>query len=49
MFKIDLSKIFKGKKKEPNLLKQLLDNPENFVVVAYMEDDEIIMKIRKKS
>ncbi len=39
--------LHKTKKKSP-ILKEVLDNPENIKLEAYIENDEIIVKIRKK-
>ena len=47
---IDIGKIVKRvqKKKEPSILKQLIDNPENFKMEVYTEGEEIIIKLKRK-
>lgn len=35
-------------KKESNILKEALDNPEKMILTAWIEDDEIVIKIKKK-
>lgn len=49
-FMMDITKLIKKveKKKQPSLLKQVKDNPEKFKLEAYIENDEIIMKIKKR-
>jgi methyltransferase-like protein len=50
--KIDVSElILKRKEKaeqKPSLLKDIFDNPESFKLEAFIENDEIIVKVRKK-
>lgn len=50
--KIDISKIhLKIKKKEKektNLLKEVINNPETFKLEAVIENEEIIIKIKRK-
>lgn len=50
--KIDISKIhLKTKKKEkekPNLLKEVINNPEIFKLEAVIENEEIVIKIKRK-
>ena len=50
--KIDISKIkLKTKKKEkkkPTLLKEVMDNPEAFKLEAYIDNDEIVIKVKRK-
>ena len=36
------------KRKSP-ILKEVFDNPENLELVAYVENDEIVVRIKKKS
>ena len=44
-----LKKEKKAKKEErkPSLLKEVVDNPEKFKLEAFIEGDEIIVKIKK--
>lgn len=47
--KIDVSKIhLKLKKEKPNLLKEVMNNPEAFKLEAVIEDEEIVIKIKRK-
>ena len=50
--KIDISKIhLKIKKKEkekPNLLKEVMNDPEAFKLEAVIENEEIVIKIKRK-
>lgn len=50
--KIDISKIkLKTKKKEkkkPTLLKEVMDNPEVFKLEAFIENEEIVIKVKRK-
>lgn len=49
--KIDVStlKLKKGKeKKKRSLLKEVIENPEEFKLEAFMEGDEITIHIRKR-
>ena len=50
--KIDISKIkLKTKKKEkkkPALLKEVMDNPEAFKIEAFIENEEIVIKVKRK-
>lgn len=50
--KIDISKIkLKTKKKEkkkPTLLKEVMDNPEEFKLEAFIENEEIVIKVKRK-
>lgn len=39
--------INKTKRKSP-ILKELIDNPENVKLEAYLEGDELIVKIKRK-
>ena len=47
-------KLFNGmkwgvkKKKKPSFIKQMLDNPEEFKLEAYLENDEMIIKIKRR-
>lgn len=44
-----LSKIqIKKKVKKPSLIKEIRDKPEEFILEAFIENDEIIMKIKRK-
>lgn len=36
------------KKRKPSLLKELMDNPEEFKLEGFIEGEEIIVKIKKK-
>lgn len=38
----------KVKKRSPSILKQVMDQPEDFKLVATIEGEEIVIKIRKK-
>ena len=50
--KIDISKIKlktkKKKKKKPTLLKEVMDNPEAFKLEAFIENEEIVIKVKRK-
>ena len=50
--KIDISKIklkTKNKeKKKPTLLKEVTDNPEAFKLEAFIENEEIVIKVKRK-
>lgn len=47
--KIDISSIkFKKEKKDPSLLKELIDEPEKFILTAFIENDEIKISVKKK-
>lgn len=48
--RLDVSKLsFKKKKEEkPSLLKDVMNNPEAFKLEAFIENEEIIVKIKKK-
>jgi hypothetical protein len=48
--KMDVSelKIKRKKKKEPSLLNEVLDKPENFKLEAFIENEEIIVKIKRR-
>ena len=50
--KIDISKIkLKTKKKEKKkstLLKEVIDNPEAFKLEAFIENEEIVIKVKRK-
>ena len=50
--KIDISKIklkTKNKeKKKPTLLKEVMDNPEAFKLEAFIENEEIVIKVKRK-
>ena len=50
--KIDISKIKKKKKnkekKKPTLLKEVIDNPEAFKLEAFIENEEIVIKVKRK-
>ena len=50
--KIDISKIKlktkKKKKKKPTLLKEVMDNPEAFKFEAFIENEEIVIKVKRK-
>ena len=35
-------------KKRSEVLKKLIDDPENFKIEAYIEDDELIIRVREK-
>lgn len=44
-----LSKVtFKKKKKKPSLIKEVMDSPEFFKLEAFIEGEEIIVKIKRK-
>lgn len=38
----------KKAKRKSSILKEVLDNPENIKLEAYIEDEEIIVKIKKR-
>ena len=44
LIKVGIKKV----KRKSSILKELLDNPENVKLEAYIENDELIVKIRKK-
>ena len=49
--RIDISTIkFKRTKKEEkrSLLKEVMENPEEFKLEAYIENDEVIFRIKRK-
>ena len=50
--KIDISKIKlktkKKKKKKPTLLKEVMDNPEAFKLEAFIENEDIVIKVKRK-
>ena len=44
-----LSKVpIKKKVKKPSLIKEIRDKPEEFILESFIENDEIIMKIKRK-
>lgn len=44
-----LSKVtIKRKKKKPSLVKEVMDSPECFKLEAFIENEEIIVKIKRK-
>lgn len=43
-----IKKIMKRKNKRRTVLNDLLDNPENFKMEAFIEDEEIIVRIRRR-
>lgn len=44
-----LSKVtLKHKKKKPNLIKNVIDKPEEFKLEAFIENEEIIIKIKRR-
>lgn len=44
-----ISKVtFKKKKKKPSLIKEVMDSPECFKLEAFIEGEEIIVKIKRK-
>ena len=38
----------KKRKHEPSMIKDVIDNPEKFKLEAYIENDEIIVKIKRR-
>lgn len=34
--------------KKPNLIKDIMNNPENFMLIASIEGDEVVVKVRRK-
>ena len=36
------------KKKKPSMIKEVMDKPEEFILEAFIENDEIIVKIKRK-
>ena len=45
MFKFGIKKV----KKKSSILKEVIDNPENVKLEAYIEGDEIVVKIKRKN
>lgn len=43
-----IKRIMKHKSRRKTVLSDLLDNPENFKMEAFIEDEEIIVKIRRR-
>ena len=44
-----ISKVtIKRKKKKPSLVKEVMDSPECFKLEAFIENEEIIVKIKRK-
>lgn len=41
-------KVREKTKKEPSILETLIENPEQFKLEAFVENEEIIVKIKKK-
>lgn len=39
---------FSHKKKKPSIIKEAIDNPEYFKLEAFIEGEEIIVKIKRK-
>lgn len=39
----------KGSERAPSLLTRLLENPEGFKLEAYIENEEMVVKIRRKT
>ena len=48
--KVDVSELILQRevKEKPSLLKDVIDKPENFKLEAYIENEEIIVKIKRK-
>ena len=44
-----LTKGQKGSERSPSLLTRLLENPEGFKLEAYIENEEMVIKIRRKT
>ena len=38
----------KRKEKKPSLIKEVMDNPEKFILMASIEDEMIVIRIKKK-
>lgn len=38
----------KKKDKKPSLIKDLINEPDKFMLQAYVEDEEIIIKLKKR-
>lgn len=43
-----IKRLMKRKNKRRTVLSDLLDNPENFKMEAFIEEEEIIVKIRRR-
>lgn len=43
-----IKKIMKHKNRRKTVLNDLLDNPENFKMEAFIENEEIIVKIKRR-
>lgn len=41
-------KMGKEKKKKKSLLMDIFENPDDFVLTAYVEDDELIVRLKRK-
>lgn len=37
-----------GEKRKTNLIEEAINNPENFLLIASIENEEIVIKIKKK-
>lgn len=44
-----LTKGQKGNERAPSLLTRLLENPDGFKLEAYIENEEMVIKIRRKT
>lgn len=45
---LQLRKAEKNEPKKKSVLNELLESPENFVLTAFIENEEVIVKIKKK-
>ena len=43
-----IGKIFGNKKEKPFSLSDLIHNPEKYVLTSYVENDELVLRIKKK-
>lgn len=41
-------RIKKSKEKKPSLIKEVIDHPESFKLEAFIEGDEVIVKIKRR-
>lgn len=39
---------WRKKEKKPNLIKDIINNPENYVMTISIENDELVAKVTKK-
>ena len=46
--KLTASIAIPAKKRKPSLIKEVIDKPENFKLEAYIEGEEVVMRIKRK-